>query len=169
MIRPSVLTLCVPLIETFEKGPAGSFAATAYIDLAGNWTIGWGHKLTVNDPLLHATITADQAAGLRGQDLTKQDAYLNICLGDGVWNGLLDGQQAALIDWCFNLGIGAFERSALHHFVAEKRFNMVPGEIRKWVNAGKPPKPQGGLIKRRNAEVALWVAPPPAVEAQAVA
>jgi lysozyme len=156
LIPAPVLDLVTPLITEFEKGPSGSFAATAYRDIGGNWTIGWGHKLTVNDPLLSATITADQADDLRGKDLDRQWRYLQACLGE-TWTEMKCGQQAALVDFCFNLGIGQFETSTLHHYVETGRSDMVPGELMKWVHAGKPPVKQGGLVKRRAAEAKLWV------------
>jgi lysozyme len=158
LISSKVLGLCLPLIERFEQGPSGSFSQTAYIDPAGNWTIGWGHKLTVNDPLLHAAITAEQAAALRNADLDRQNTYLVACLGD-TYGNLTVGQQAAVVDFCFNLGIGRFENSTMHHYIVTGRLEVVPGEFGRWVNAGNPPKPLAGLVKRRAAEKALWEMP----------
>lgn len=158
MIPAPVLDLCVPVIEEFEKGPNGSFAATAYKDPAGFMTIGWGHKLITNDPLQHATISAEQAADLRGKDLDRQWRYLQACL-DETWTELRIGRQACLVDFSFNFGIGKFEQSTLRHYVEASRFDMVPEELKKWVHAGQPPVVKAGLVRRRQADIYLWNLP----------
>lgn len=158
MIEPRVLGLCVPLIEEFERGPSGTFAATAYIDPTGNYTIGWGHKLRVNDPLMHTAIDAGQAEELRTADLDLQNAYIAACLGP-AWSGLKNGQKAGLICFVYNLGIGRFEKSSMHGYIVDGRMDLVPAEFDRWVKGGSPPKTLPGLVRRRAAERALWEQP----------
>lgn len=156
MIQSPVLDLVLPITKQFETGPNHTtFAPTAYRDGEGNMTIGFGHKLTVNDPLLTSAINEVQAQDLLGADLDRQNSYLVACLGD-QWTELTFGQQAALIDFCFNLGIGRFERSTLHHYIACNRLEMVPTELGRWVYVGQPPQISAWQQKRRAADVALW-------------
>lgn len=155
VIRPDVRLLVYPLIKQFEQGPNGGYAAVAYRDVAGNYTIGWGHKCTVNDPLILETINAATAEGLLNIDLDKQSDYLEICLGPVAWASLNSYEKAALVDFVFNLGIGTFERSSLHHFVAENQLDKVPDEFGRWVYGGG--QILAGLVKRREAEKELWL------------
>jgi GH24 family phage-related lysozyme (muramidase) len=69
------------------------------------------------------------------------------------WGG---NQQAAIISWAYNVGLGAVKDSTLR-----KRINageggpvVIPQELPKWDKAGGKPLP--GLTRRRAAEVALF-------------
>ncbi len=73
---------------------------------------------------------------------------------------LTDRQYAALIDFVFNLGIGAFEGSTLHEMLVEGKVENVPHELARWIYAGQPQRVLQGLVKRRAAESELWQAAP---------
>lgn len=60
---------------------------------------------------------------------------------------------AALIDFAFNLGVGALRASTLRRRVNDGRWADVPAELRKWVMAGG--RRLRGLVLRREAEASL--------------
>ena len=60
---------------------------------------------------------------------------------------------AALIDFTFNLGVGRLKGSTLRKRINAEQWELVPAELRKWVNGGGKKLP--GLVKRREAEIAL--------------
>lgn len=64
-------------------------------------------------------------------------------------------QFGALVSWSFNVGCGAAEGSQLIKRLnkGEKPNTVISGELPKWVYAGKRKLP--GLVRRRNAEIAL--------------
>lgn len=155
-MRPVPIVPCLGLIHAFEKGPNGSFAATAYQDSGGVWTIGWGHVLPGPTEETWDQAQADTQAVADAH--TAADG-VSTALGDIV-DGLTDGQYAALIDFTFNLGVGAFEGSTLCRLVKEGNMVLAPGEFGKWVygtvDGQKVVLP--GLVRRRAAEVAVWKA-----------
>jgi GH24 family phage-related lysozyme (muramidase) len=65
-----------------------------------------------------------------------------------------DGQYAALVDFVFNVGSDNFESSTLLKVVNANNESQVPLQLRRWIYANG--KPFAGLVKRRNAEVALY-------------
>lgn len=69
---------------------------------------------------------------------------------------LTDGQFDALVDFTFNLGGGALQRSTLRQVVNREEHDEVPGELMRWVRAGG--KILRGLVRRRQAEVERYVA-----------
>ena len=142
-----------PVIQFFEQGPAGGPALTPYQDPAGYWTIGYGHRCASSV----GPITADQANQIAQNDLQAFAAFVNQCLGPAA-DRLSDGQFAALVDFCFNLGDDAFQHSTLHAVVMSGQYPLVPGQLEKWVYGhvnGQAVELQG-LVKRRAAEVDLW-------------
>jgi len=121
---------------------------TPYICPAGVWTIGVGH--TGPDVKPFQKITEEKAEALLAADLRK------FCFGvsEAVHVPLTDNQFAALVSFAFNLGLGALRKSTLLKKVNNTEYDAVPGELKKWVNAGGAPSL--GLIRRRKAEAELW-------------
>ena len=62
-------------------------------------------------------------------------------------------QQAALVDFCFNLGAHRLAGSRLKRRVQEGNWVAAQAELRKWVYGGGKILP--GLVLRREAEAAL--------------
>lgn len=60
---------------------------------------------------------------------------------------------AALIDFSFNLGVGALKQSTLRRKIIADRWEDVPFELRKWVYGGG--RKLNGLVLRRDAEASL--------------
>ena len=124
----------------------------AYRCPAGVWTIGWGH--TGLDVREGVTITQPQADTLLEQDLTfYADGIHRLLKGSDKLGG---NQQAALISWAFNVGLGAVETSMLRRRVSsgESYVAVVPQELPKWNKADDIVVV--GLVRRRAAEVALF-------------
>lgn len=146
------------MIHQFE-GDAGQPRTRRAQDPAGNWEIGWGHKLTgPDDPLWDRILgTLQECDALAIQDLTVFAGHVCATLGSAVTD-LTDGQYAALIDFTYNEGPGAFAGSTLARLVRQGNLTLAPGEFQKWVYAtvdGKLVK-LDGLVRRRAAELYAW-------------
>lgn len=121
---------------------------TAYQDVGGVWTIGYGH--TGSDVTEGLTITEAEAETLLRTDiLDTEQAVAQLVKVD-----LTDNQFAALVSFVFNVGRGAFAKSTLLRKLNAGDYDAVPGELAKWIRAGG--KPVKGLANRRAAEVGLW-------------
>lgn len=121
---------------------------TAYQDVAGVWTIGYGHTGPDVSPGL--TITQDQAAQLLQQDVASAAA----CVNQAVTVALNQDEFDALVDFVFNLGQGAFRSSTMLRDLNAGDFAGAAGEFDKWDHAGG--KVVAGLLRRRQAEEALF-------------
>lgn len=130
-------------IKTFE-----GLRLDAYLCPAGVWTIGYG---TTRGVMKGDRITKEQAEKLLIEDVRQFEAAINKL----VKVPLKQGQFDALVVFCYNVGIGAFERSSLLKKLNAGDYSAAPQELGRWVRA------QGvrleGLVRRRNAEIDLWV------------
>lgn len=113
----------------------------------GLLTIGYGHL----GAKAGQTITEQQAEALLIEDVEaveRQLARLPLAhLSQAQWD--------AVIDFCFNLGVGAFVRSTLFRKISARRpTKEIQAEFRKWVYSGKTKLP--GLVKRREWEATRW-------------
>ena len=125
----------------------------AYHDIAGYATQGYGHLLShvrKADLSQWPPITMQKAKEWLYEDLetarTAVDEYVTV--------SLTLNQRAALTDFVFNEGAGAFHRSTLLQRINEGRMEDVPHEFRRWVYAGGHKVEQ--LAERREAEITLW-------------
>ena len=93
------------LIRSFEK-----FEPKAYLCPAGKWTIGYGHVIRQSEPQLRTkTLTRGEAEQLLRADCHTAEIYLSAVLPDWVRPHHFD----ALVSFCFNCGIKAFDGSTL--------------------------------------------------------
>lgn len=130
-----VSDICFEKIQEFE-----GLRLTAYKCPAGVWTIGFGHTKGVK---MGQTITKAQAETLLRGDLLPCEEYVR-----GLNLELTQGQFDALVDFCFNLGTAALQRSTLLQKIRTKADEQtIRGEFAKWVNAGGVRLQ--GLVKRR--------------------
>ncbi|MDE1155864.1 MAG: lysozyme [Acidobacteriaceae bacterium] len=120
----------------------------AYKDAAGVWTIGYGH--TGDEVRQGQRITPQQAEALLQTDL--QAAVF--CVQRVVTAPLTQGQFDALVDFCFNAGQGALERSTLLAKVNRLEFEEAATEFARWDKSGGKRCP--GLSRRRAAEATLF-------------
>lgn len=150
---------CLALVHEFE-GSQGAFEATRAQDPAGNWEIGWSHKLSgPDDPLWFATFDQDQADAQALADLATAARGVCVALGD-VAASLTDNQYAACIDFAYNEGVSRFAGSTLCHRIVTGSMGLVPAEFGKWVYGSQDgvEVKLNGLVRRRAAEVQVWLA-----------
>lgn len=119
----------------------------AYRDSANKWTIGHGHTIGVK---FGQKITMSQAETLLKGDLMIAERFVNdlkVCK--------TQGQFDALVDFCFNLGIGNLKRSTLLRKILHNApTEQIQKEFRRWNKAGG--KVLSGLVKRREWEAKRW-------------
>jgi hypothetical protein len=72
---------------------------------------------------------------------------------------LTQNQFDVLVDFAYNAGVGALKSSTLLKKVNAAQFDAVPAELMKWTKGGGKVLP--GLVRRRQAESAWWVADAP--------
>ncbi|MBB4768640.1 lysozyme [Xanthomonas sp. LMG 8993] len=124
----------------------------AYVCPAGKLTIGWGHTGTDVKPGM--TITQERAEQLLEADLNKALAGVR----KHVRVPLTAHQEAALVDFVFNLGASNLATSTLLRKLNRKDYKSVSAELGRWVygkvNGKSAVLP--GLVARRRANVALW-------------
>lgn len=119
---------------------------TAYQDIAGVWTIGYGH--TGKDVYEGLVWTQQQADAALEHDLAAAAALLAM-----YSPGLTDGPLAALTDFVFNLGIGNYRTSTLCKCVNVQDWDGAKAELVKWSHSNGVEIP--GLLRRRDAEAAF--------------
>jgi GH24 family phage-related lysozyme (muramidase) len=120
-------------------------------------TIGYGHTAGVQ---MGQTITQARADELLDQDLQRFATGIHDLIPSSRTLG--GNQQAALISWAFNVGLGAVETSTLRRRInaGESAVVVAREELPRWNKAGGQALP--GLVRRRAAEVALFAGGAPA-------
>lgn len=124
----------------------------AYEDSGGIWTIGYGHTSAAGTPIVHKDmqITEKEAEKILCQDLRECESVVV----KAVIVPLNDEQFAALVSFCYNVGITAFCKSTLLKKLNKGEYETVPTELQKWTRVGG--KRIQGLVNRRAAEAGLW-------------
>jgi len=151
----------INLIKTFE-----GLSLVAYKDAVGVWTIGYGHTGTGN--VNSGTPDKPVVTPIQpGETITQQDAD-RFLLGDlsvaetevNKANdvNLNQNQFDALVSFCYNIGTTAYRDSTLLKYVNEQKYLDAADEFVKWVTDGDGHVIEG-LVSRRRAERALFVAP----------
>lgn len=138
----------VALIKRFE-----GLKLEAYQDVAGVWTIGYGH--TGNDVRPRMRISARDAEKLLRRDLKSREAAVNRLVSVPLSQNEFD----ALVSFVYNVGIDAFRRST-----ARRRLNsgdrQGAAEALTWWNkatVGGSKREIPGLTRRRAAEAELFL------------
>lgn len=139
----------IDLIKQFE-----SLRLDAYLCPAGVWTIGWGHTAGVRDGL---RITEDLAEGFLRRDVAEVDQGLATV----IHAPLTQGQHDALASLCFNLRGGAQRLPWIApRLVAKINEGDYPGAADEFLDIDRANgQVLPGLVRRRIAERALFVAP----------
>ena len=127
------------LTEQFEQ-----CRLTAYPDVKGVLTIGWGH--TGADVYEGLTITQDQADALLLRDVRATVNHVNFLVNVPLTQGEFD----AIVDFCFNCGSGEFAGSTMLRLLNEGDYASAATQFERWDKAGG--KIIAGLLRRRIAE-----------------
>ncbi|MGV1751511.1 lysozyme [Agrobacterium sp. CG674] len=140
----------IDLIRQFE-----GCELTAYLCPAKVPTIGYGTTkgLTLAD-VGKKKITEAEATRLLIEDVTRfENAIAKL-----VKVKLTENQRGALVSWTYNLGEGNLSKSTMLKYINEGRpVADIERSWLQWVNAGG--KRLQGLVRRRQAEIALWKKP----------
>lgn len=120
----------------------------AYRDPVGVLTIGYGH--TGTDVYEGQTISEGEAAQLLMDDVK----FAEVGVKAYVLVPISQNQFDALVDFTFNLGVGALRSSTLLKKLNAGDYVGAGREFFRWDKAGGKVLP--GLTKRRAAEAALW-------------
>lgn len=128
---------------------------TAYTDPVGVWTIGYGHTTAAGPPKVERgmKITDAGADAILRQDLAKFEGYVS----NAVKVPLNQNEFDALVSFTFNLGPGNLRSSTLLKKLNAGDRAGAADEFLKWTKAGGKTLP--GLVKRREAERALFLTP----------
>jgi len=142
-------------MQTSQKGLAlikeeEGFSSKAYPDVAGFKTIGWGHKVGPTDNFPVYGITEAQAETVLHEDLSHVEWFINHYLSE-INATVNQDQFDALVDFAFNLGVGALHKLLSHGI------NNVKYQILRWDHASG--KELISLKDRRQKELALWNTP----------
>ena len=142
----------VALIKSFEK-----LRLKRYQDPAGLPTIGWGHLIVASDEVdgKLERITADRADELLRADLGRDER--KVCARVHNPDELADEQYGALVSLVFNVGRMGDQ---LRRTINLGRFEEVPDVLRRYCKLRDPETGalvvSKGLLRRREAEIALW-------------
>ena len=121
----------------------------AYADVAGVWTICTGHTEGVKPG---DTATAAQCETWLSADMAKANAGVKAC----IKRPITAGQETALTDFAYNVGVPATCRSTM---VAQLNrgdpATVWCKQLLRWTKAGGRELP--GLVKRRQAEYELCI------------
>ena len=139
---------CLDLIKRSE-----GLRLTPYLDLAGFWTVGYGHKLS--NGALEAGGRTQVIDEVMADELLAEDAeYAAGEVQRLVHVPLSQGQLDALTDFVYNLGVKRLADSTLLKILNLGNYADAGQQLLRWnIAAGKP---AAGLTIRRQAELALW-------------
>lgn len=140
------------LIEHFE-----GLRLDAYQDVAGIWTIGYGHTRGVTPGM---RITAEQAQQSLQDDLQTAQGTVDQATAGTPAN---DNQFAAMVSLCFNIGSGNFSTSTVLREHRLGNYQAAADAFLLWNKAtiDGTLQPVAGLTARRTAERQLYLEPTP--------
>ena len=134
------------LIKEFEE-----LRLEAYQDVAGVWTIGWGH--TGPEVKKGMKISGEQAAQLFDQDLFDHAQPII----EALMRANADTSQAqldAMVSLAYNIGVNAFLGSTLFNVHCKGMPFAACEQFLAWKISGG--EPRRGLMRRRCREAALY-------------
>jgi lysozyme len=131
------------LTEGFE-----SCRLTAYPDLKGVWTIGYGH--TGHEVVEGLTWTQEHA----DSELLADVQHAADCVTCVVKIQITQDEFDALVDFTFNAGCHAFMTSTMLMKINAGDITGAAEEFDRWDHASG--KVVAGLLRRREAETALF-------------
>lgn len=165
--RPAVPTpqpVPPPISQNYSVSPRGiafvklgeGFRDASYVDAGGVWTIGYGTTRVNGVPV---TQDMDCTVGQATQWLQDECDVIARFLQKTVTGKLTQNQIDALVDFCYNLGTGAFAGSSLCKAINNKQ-PIAEDLFTRW---NKIHRSDGevvalaGLTKRRQLEYQLFI------------
>ena len=149
----------IALIKQFE-----GCRLEAYKDSVGVWTIGWGTTAAAGvgiKPEAGMKITQDEADWY----LEKTVAKFAEGVSDALRNNVTDNQFAACVSLAYNIGVPRFAASSVVKWINAGDFEGAANSFLLWNKAGG--KVLKGLVRRREAERALFLTPQRVIKAPA--
>lgn len=134
----------IDLVKSFE-----GLRLKAYPDLAGVWTIGYGH--TGKEVHAGMEVTLQDAMTILLADLHAAIAVVN----QHVRVPVTQNQFDALVVFAYNVGGGAFVLSHLLKYLNAGDAHAASGQFEAWDHVGGKVIP--GLLRRRLAERDLFL------------
>ncbi|HEY1935644.1 MAG TPA: lysozyme [Acetobacteraceae bacterium] len=136
------------LLKSFE-----SLRLDAYQDVAGIWTIGYGHTGGVTPGMQITEAQADQDLL---NDLAGTEAAVNSAIGDAATT---DNQFSAMVVLCFNIGSANYRSSTVLRDHLAGDYPAAADAFLMWNEAHVNGVLQvvAGLTRRRTAERALYL------------
>jgi lysozyme len=125
-----------------------------YRDSVGLWTVGYGHLIGDGKSLPsgdNRIFTQEEIDSFLVNDLTRTESGINMLLKVPV----TQNQYDALCSFCYNLGVGTFQKSTLLKDINAKMWDAAANDLLKFHFAGGVSQP--GLVKRRQAEHDLFI------------
>lgn len=128
---------------------------TAYRDVVGVWTIGYGHTSMAGPPTVKAgmVITQDEADEILKKDLIK---YID-AVDNTVKVPVNENMRGAMVSLCYNIGPGAFSKSSLVKKLNAGDVSGAADAFLSWKKAGG--RVVQGLLNRRHEERKLFLKP----------
>ena len=123
---PDRIAIATALVDHCE-----GCSLTPYRDLHGYWTIGAGSRfLESGMPVTALTRprTMDEALALRDGQL----AVLAPAVAALIEPALSEPEQGALLSLVYNIGIGAFAKSSMLHFLNLHAWDLAVGQFDRW-------------------------------------
>ena len=140
--------IAVPFIKSHE-----GCRLTSYRDPAGIWTIGYGStRLLSGNPMIK-NICISQEGAVHLLEHTLEGFHEILC--DLVAVPVTRGQYIALMDFAYNAGTGALEKSTLLRKLNAGDESGAAKEFSKWIYASGKKLP--GLVRRREEERRLFL------------
>lgn len=122
----------------------------AYQDVAGVWTIGYGHTRTAREGM---KITKADADALLMQDVRLFEEGVDAACTEEP----NENQFAAMVVLAFNIGLAGFRKSTVLRLHNAGNFTGAARAFAIWNKAGG--QVRAGLTRRRAAEAALYLTP----------
>lgn len=141
--------------QNYIKGRE-SLSLVPYKDIAGKWTIGYGHKILPGES--YTQIDAATADAIFLRDVSPSVAAVNSL----VTVPLTQNQFDALVSLVFNIGVPAFSTSTLLRKLNSGDYSAAAEQFKVW-NKITDPKTglkivSNGLVNRRAADLSLFLA-----------
>ncbi len=142
------LNKAIALIKKYE-----TYRGTVYDDV-GYPAIGYGHRIVPGE--LFVSLTEPEASALVDTDLRPRVQYIESI----VKVPLNDGQFNALVDFVYNVGVGAFRDSTLLELLNQGKYVEASDQFLLWhhyTNAAGEKVDSEGLKLRREDERKLFL------------